>query len=290
MDSVPTSFIERVTGILSKESLRVLQGAEATLGRWASAHSTYTKLELNITINRDGKKYFCCNSRKGFLGFEDVLSLWNSATCHFEKVEFSGPLSGPFQSMSGNHFNAFKKMIARQRRQIRSLEILHYRHPHLVDEVVQILKLCGGAEQLYITTDITPFAPILKKLISDGGVHVFMLHNKPFPDWLVPTLTMQIQVGILKRIVLRVDDDELGESLIHMAMNHILKQEHEEYTLSHPEKYVPLIRPLEEELKYVPSKADYGETHYSHPEKHTKVIWTSNSYGFFYSWKTNQHY
>uniref|UniRef100_A0A1I7YQK7 Elp3 domain-containing protein n=1 Tax=Steinernema glaseri TaxID=37863 RepID=A0A1I7YQK7_9BILA len=358
MNSVPKVFMERVKCILSRETLNVLQGA--TLGRWASAHPTFTWLWLYIAL-RDGKKYFCCNSPNGFLGFEDVLSLWNNATCYFEAVSFlpspwdeCDPMSGnhfdalkkmiarqrrrvgrfsvgsPVEAltdevaeilevcggldqlnirtdivpiapilkkffsdggpMNGNHFDAFKKMIARQRRRIRFLDIGKHAEG-LMENVADILKVCGGVERLAIDRDIARIAPIIKKLISDGGVRSLYMCGKPFSDWLIPTLTTQLQAGTLTNIELSLigDDNELCESLIRMAMSHILKQEHKYYSLLHPTEYVHLHRPLEEELKYVSSKARSGETHYSHPEGHTNVKWTRNDYGFVYSWK-KKHY
>uniref|UniRef100_A0A1I7Z8S3 F-box domain-containing protein n=1 Tax=Steinernema glaseri TaxID=37863 RepID=A0A1I7Z8S3_9BILA len=290
MDSVPNVFIERVTGILPDHILGVLRRGGAILGRWASAHSAYTSVWLHITI-RDGTKVFRCCTAGRLIGFKDVLASWNNATCYFEAVNFIESPWEEFQPMSDSHFDTVKKMIARQRRRICSVDIQEC-VGELLENVADILKVCGGVEKLTMRTDIAPIEPIVKKLISDGGVRRFYMRGKPFSDWLVSTLNTQLHAGNLIYIELSLigDDDEFCESLVRMAMSHILKQEHKYYSLSHPTEYVHLHRPLQEELKYLSSKATSYGIHYSHPEDHTKVTWTVDDIFFIYSWKKNMHY
>uniref|UniRef100_A0A1I7Y0Q2 TIR domain-containing protein n=1 Tax=Steinernema glaseri TaxID=37863 RepID=A0A1I7Y0Q2_9BILA len=158
---------------------------------------------------------------------EATLGQWVSAHPTYKRLELYIIMRDDFQPISDNHFNAFKKMIARQRRRM-DYFFLGSKTEELMDDVAEILGVCGGLEKLCTFRNIAPIAPIVKKLISDGGVHEISMYHKSYPDWLVPTLAAQVQVGNLTEISLYVgiEDDELYESLIRMAVNHILQQEH----------------------------------------------------------------
>uniref|UniRef100_A0A1I7YM91 Lipid A biosynthesis lauroyl acyltransferase n=1 Tax=Steinernema glaseri TaxID=37863 RepID=A0A1I7YM91_9BILA len=222
---------------------------------------------------RDGKKCFGYQLNGVNATPVDVLSLWNNANCYFETVRFIQWAVREFQPISGKrHFAAFKKMIARQRRRIEYF-CLGSKTEELMDDVAEILGVCGGVEHLTIDRDIAPIAPIVKKLISDGGVYGLRLYPKfifcivprlvvSYPDWLVPTLVAQVQ------------------------------QEHGYYHLVHPKKYVDFLRPLQEELKCVSSESTiHGQDSlYSHPEEQTKVICKQTDRYFSYEWRKHNDY
>uniref|UniRef100_A0A1I7YNE6 NYN domain-containing protein n=1 Tax=Steinernema glaseri TaxID=37863 RepID=A0A1I7YNE6_9BILA len=290
MESIPAVFIERVTGILSRETLYVLDDAQAILGRWAllSIPNLSNSFDLSIGIY-NGKKFSRCKSDGRSLDLVDVFPMWNSATCHFKKIKLyalHGPAEG-FKPMTEKEFSALKKMIANQRRRIFKIQIYD---KGLIDNFVDVLEVCGGSEILYIGTNMTRAAPIVEKLISDGGVCELSLLQAPFPEWLVPTLTTQFGLGNLTsiRLYFGYNDSELCERLIHMAVNHILKQEHENYLLVCPEKYAHLLHPLQSQLKYVSSQSTSFSQylHYSHPGKNMMVNCRLESYRYFsYRWK-----
>uniref|UniRef100_A0A1I7Y479 Queuosine salvage protein n=1 Tax=Steinernema glaseri TaxID=37863 RepID=A0A1I7Y479_9BILA len=266
MNFVPAAFIERVTSILSLEALRVLQ--EGQVGRWASGHPTQRPLSLDIAIC-DGKKSFCCYTTNSLYWFDDdcspldVFAIWNTVTCYFETVNLHAMPHGlhyslpreAFTPMNATHFGVLKKMIAKQRRPIRLFD-LQEGTEDLMDTAADILKVCGGVQQLMIAECITRIAPIVKKIISNGGVCDFKMYHNSLPICMIPVLTTQIEVGNLKDIHIDVkeEDVELCEGLIRMAVKHIIKQEHEYYSLLCPEGYGHILRPLQSELNPVPSK------------------------------------
>uniref|UniRef100_A0A1I7XYW3 Radical_SAM domain-containing protein n=1 Tax=Steinernema glaseri TaxID=37863 RepID=A0A1I7XYW3_9BILA len=258
MESVPAVFIERVTGILSLATLNVLVAGQPNSGRWAvlSIPNLSNSFDLCIGV-RDGKKFSRCESDGRSLDLVDVFPLWNSATCHFKNVDFCAVEAQPNDQnpMTEKQFSALKKMIANQRRRIFKIQI---NSEDLMVNFADLLEVCGGPEVLHIGTNMTRVAPILKKLISDGG----------------------FGLGNMTRISLNVDnnDTELHERLIHMAVNHILKQEHKYYGILYPEKYAHLMRPLQSQLKHISSQSTiFAEClYYSHPGKNTTVTCVLN--------------
>uniref|UniRef100_A0A1I8ACN3 Radical_SAM domain-containing protein n=1 Tax=Steinernema glaseri TaxID=37863 RepID=A0A1I8ACN3_9BILA len=202
MDSVPNVFIERVTGILCEKTVRVLREGQVILGRWAFAHPTYKELKLTIaTFN--GKKFCSFYLKEEDLRnvtLANVFSMWNMATCNFIAVKFYATPVVLGEPLKENHFRTLKKMIAQQRRRI-SLLYIGPCEEELLDNAVDILELCGGVEQLRIDTNMTRIAPVVNKLISDGGVCEFMLFDRIFPDhMIIPTLTTQIEFGNLRAV------------------------------------------------------------------------------------------
>uniref|UniRef100_A0A1I7YTH0 DNA repair photolyase n=1 Tax=Steinernema glaseri TaxID=37863 RepID=A0A1I7YTH0_9BILA len=282
MDSVPIAFIELVAGIVSQETLAVLRQGQAILGRWTTAIPAYQPFYLDIGI-RDGEKLFF-SQRWHDETSVDIFSQWNFATCYFLDVTVTLDVERfgkQFQPMSTEHFNALKKMIARQRRRIWLFSIEDCTK-ELVENVGELLGVCGGPQRLFISPRVTPFAPVVKQLLSKGGVCEFALYRKPCPVWLVPTLTAQLQAGILRVIDLNVDESkaELYERLIDMAVSHIIKKEHAYYFLSYPKKYAHLLRPLRSEMN-----RSRALSHDAQGEKKVKVVYSPQSEYFSYKWR-----
>uniref|UniRef100_A0A1I7YR38 F-box domain-containing protein n=1 Tax=Steinernema glaseri TaxID=37863 RepID=A0A1I7YR38_9BILA len=320
MDFVPNVFIERVTSILSLRTLDDVRRRKATLGRWFSAHRSNKALVLHIAFS-DGKKYYGCQPAGRTSGrtfrLQEVLPFWDNATCYAILVSIRARLWKDFHPMSDNDFATLKKMISRQRLRIESVVKMISRQRHriecvvvgemegLKDNVAEILEVCGGVDQLQIRSnrDIAPIAPTVKKLILDGGVYSLRMHQKSCPDWLLPTLTKQVQAGLLSYIYLELDENEVEvyESLIRMAVKHILEQEHGYYSLLYPTKYTHLLGQLQSALKYVSSeKTKQGQrSHYSHPGKESTVVCTrkestvvctsrSDNVSFTYEWRKHK--
>uniref|UniRef100_A0A1I8AVB2 tRNA_int_end_N2 domain-containing protein n=1 Tax=Steinernema glaseri TaxID=37863 RepID=A0A1I8AVB2_9BILA len=282
MDSVPAVFIERVRSVLTRKSaLRerfvTETGEETTMGRWTSAQTLYKPYSLFIGT-KEGKRFLFLQSvdSSGYVKPVDDFSSWNMVTSYIEGVEFKCYPREGSKPMTDGHLKMLKRMIAGQRRRISRI-VINDNTEELTDIIVDIAEVCGGPECLWVRSSMSRIAPTVNKLISDGEVCSFYLTNAQYrymvTDSLVLALYRQLQVGNLSDIHITVDksDMKLCQSLINLAVTHILKREHRFYSLRCPIGYDWLLFPLKLKLKKINGTHMYSFPCVGHPEEDIEV-------------------